>query len=165
MEQISIFNDIKKIPLDACVFTGHRQLDADFSKQKLEKAIETLLREGIFTFYNGMAMGFDMLAAETTLELKKKYPQIRLIACIPCYGQEKYFSETDKKRYVRILQQADEKRVLSDHYYNGCMQMRDRYMVQRADRMIAYCNKTEGGAAFTVRCFQKEHPSSEIIFL
>lgn len=149
----------------ACVFTGHREMEEDFSARKLRLAIERVIKEGVTTFYNGMAKGFDLAAATAVLRLKKKYPQIKLIACIPCYGQEKYFCERDKKRYVETLKKADEKIVLSPAYYRGCMQARDRYMAERAQVMIAYCKKAEGGAAYTVKIFQKLHPSANVFFL
>ena len=149
----------------ACVFTGHRQLGEDFSKQKLKKEIKRLILEGVEYFYNGMAMGFDLIAAECVLEYKKNFPNIKLIACIPCYNQERYFSEADKKRYVKILKNADEAVVLADKYYSGCMQRRDKYMAERAKYMIAYCKKKEGGAAYTVKCFQKFHTDGKITFL
>ena len=148
-----------------CVFTGHRELGDDFSKLRLKRTIETLIKQGVENFYNGMAIGFDLLAAEYVLALRKKHPQVKLIACVPCYGQEKYFSEADKKRYVKILKKADETVVLADHYYQGCMQNRDRYMVERAEVMIAYCTKATGGAAYTVKIFEKLKPDGEIHFV
>lgn len=148
-----------------CVFTGHRDLGEDFSKSRLKKTVEALIKAGVTTFYNGMAIGFDLISAETVLSLRKKYPQVKLIACVPCYGQEKYFSDSDKKRYVKILKKADETVTLADHYYNGCMQQRDKYMVDRADVMIAYCNKPTGGAAYTVKLYQKAYPNREIYFI
>ena len=76
-----------------------------------------------------------------------------------------YFSEEDKERYARILKKADEVVLLSDHYYNGCMQNRDRYMVDRADALIAYCRKEEGGAAYTVKYFLKTKNEENIIYV
>ena len=167
MKQLTFLSQLNTYPNadKSCVFTGHRQLGEDFSPRKLKKEIKNLIESGIEYFYNGMAMGFDLLAAEFILDLKKKYPHIKLMACIPCHNQEKYFSEADKKRYVEILKQADEKAVLSEYYYNGCMQNRDKYMVDRANFMIAYCKKQEGGAAYTVRYFKKQHGDENIIFL
>lgn len=156
---------IDKASPSACVFTGHRRLEADFSARKLKKEIKKMMSAGVAVFYNGMAMGFDLIAAEQVLELKKKFPSVKLIACVPCYGQEKYFSEEDKRRYAAILKKADETIILSDHYYNGCMQNRDRYMADRADVMIAYCKKEEGGAAYTVKYFSKRKGEENIVFI
>ena len=148
-----------------CVFTGHRDLGEDFSKSLLKKTIEGLIKEGVENFYNGMAIGFDLISAECVLSLRRKYPQVKLIACVPCYGQEKYFSDADKKRYVKILKKANETVILADHYYQGCMQNRDKYMVEHAEVMIAYCKKTTGGAAYTVKLFQKAYPDGVIHFV
>jgi uncharacterized phage-like protein YoqJ len=165
-KQLTFFTTETQNPVyKNCVFTGHRELGDDFSKLRLKRTIEHLIKQGTENFYNGMAMGFDLLAAECVLSLRKKYPQVKLIACVPCYGQEKYFSDADKKRYVKILKKADEKVVLADHYYQGCMQNRDKYMVERADVMIAYCNKATGGAAYTVKIFEKRNPDGEIHFV
>ena len=163
MKQLSIFESEKQIK--TCVFTGHRELGTDFSKKKLKEEVKKLILQGVDTFLCGMAMGFDLVAAETVLSLKRKHTQIKLIACIPCIGQEKYFSKADQKRYVTAVKKADEKVILSDSYYRGCMQVRDKYMAERGDVMIAYCKKKEGGAAYTVKCFEKACPDGEIIFL
>lgn len=165
MKQLRIDNDEIIPAVKTCVFTGHRILSEDFSLKATEKAVETVIKKGVDTFYNGMAMGFDLSSAEIVLKLKKKYPQIRLIACIPFYGQEKNFPEKDKKRYCEILKKADEQILLSDTYYRGCLHKRDLYMAERGDCMIAYCKKSTGGAAYTVRCFQKVCPNGEILYL
>jgi uncharacterized phage-like protein YoqJ len=149
--------------ITAC-FTGHRSYRGE-CKDALLDAVRALYKEGYRTFLCGMAVGFDLLAAEIVLALKKKNPHIKLIACIPCIGQEKYFSKTDQKRYVEAVAKADEQVILADAYYRGCMQARDKYMADRGDIMVAYCTKKEGGAAYTVRCFEKAHPEAEIIFI
>ena len=163
MEQLSIFTE--NLPVKTCVFTGHRDLQKDFSKRKLKAAIQQMIDSGADTFLCGMAIGFDLAAAEAVLSIKKKNPSLKLIAYIPCIGQEKYFSKADQKRYVSILKKVDERVVLADSYYKGCMQVRDKYMAERADSMVTYCKKQEGGTAYTVRCFKKLHPDGKIIFL
>lgn len=163
MEQLRIFTEEKTSKV--CVFTGHRELGEDFSKKSLKTAVLEMISLGADTFLCGMAVGFDLAAAETVIALKKKHTSLKLVACIPCFGQEKYFSRTDQKRYLSLLKKADEKVILADSYYKGCMQVRDKYMAERADSMIAYCKKQEGGTAYTVRCFKRLHPDGKIIFL
>ena len=163
MQQLSLFEEENTIK--TCAFTGHRNLEKDFSKKALKEAIISVIKEGAEIFYCGMAVGFDLCAAELVLSLKKKYPHIRLIACIPCLGQEKYFSKTDQKRYVNAVKKADEQVVLAQGYFNGCMQARDKYMAERADALIAYCKRQTGGTAYTVRIFQKLQPRGKIIFV
>ena len=152
----------------SCVFTGHRELGEDFTKQTekaLKEEIRRLLESGVTRFFCGMARGFDLLAAEKLLSLKKKYPAAELIACIPCENQEKYLSSADKSLYRKVLKKADETVVLSTFYYRGCMLARDRYMADKADCMIAYCKKDTGGTAYTVKYFKKKKPYAPIIYL
>jgi uncharacterized phage-like protein YoqJ len=165
MEQLFLEQVIEKKAVKNCVFTGHRILEKNFSVRKLKKEIKKAVEAGVETFYNGMAMGFDLVAAEKVLELRKKNPQIKLIACVPCYGQEKNFSDKDKKRYVAILKKADETVVLSENYYKGCMLVRDKYMADRGEMMICYCKRDTGGAAYTVKYFKKIKPLAEIVYI
>ena len=125
--------------------------------------IKRLIENGVEIFYNGMAMGFDLLAAETVLRYQKQYPHVQLIACIPCYNQEKNFPETDKQRYAKILKKATSMVMLSENYYRGCMQVRDQYMVDNADMVLCYCIKDTGGAAYTVKYCQKKYPFKPIL--
>lgn len=152
----------------SCVFTGHRDLGEAFTaetEKTLQAEIKRLLLSGVTDFYCGMAIGFDMLAAEKVLALKKEFPSAKLIACLPCENQEKYFSNADKKRYAHILKKADERVLLSSVYYRGCMLARDRYMADRADCMITYCKKQTGGTAYTVKYFKNKKPYAPIVYL
>ena len=163
MEQLTILQQNE--PMKSCAFTGHRTLDKDFSQRSLKKYVLSLINDGVEIFYTGMAMGFDLIAAETVLSCKKKFPQIKLIACIPYYGQERHFSEKDKGRYAAILKKADEKILLSEEYKRNCFLQRNQYMCDRADVLVAYLRKEEGGTAYTVRYFQKNKPQKKIIFI
>ena len=58
--------------MKSCAFTGHRELPAYFSSKKLYTEIEELIKNGIEIFYNGMAIGFDLLSAEQVLKLNKE---------------------------------------------------------------------------------------------
>ena len=57
-----------------CCFTGHREIperDYNLLKQKTKNAIVALIGKGVIYFGAGGARGFDTIAAETVLELKK----------------------------------------------------------------------------------------------
>lgn len=135
---------------NSCAFTGHRRMRDDLDMQLLEKSIRYLIEEcGVNVFYNGMARGFDLIAARTVIELKKTY-RVRLIACIPCKGQERSYSAAEQAEYADILENCDEVRILSEQYYGGCMLRRDRYMVENADVILAYLREESGGTFYTV---------------
>lgn len=150
---------------ESCAFTGHRELKEDFSLLKLKKILISCVEKGISTFYCGMAKGFDLIAGNEVIALKEKYKNLRLIACIPYYEQEKNFSQKDKELYLKIYKNCDEKVVISQKYYKGCTLTRNRYMADNADMLIAYLKKEKGGTAYTVQYFEKKYPQKEIIFL
>ena len=162
--QLTIRTEEKKII--ACAFTGHRNLPEDFDEKSIKKAVENCIKKGVEVFYNGVAKGFDLVSAKVVFSLKKKYPKIKLIACIPCYNQEKSYDEEEKKEYIEVLSKADEKIYVSEtEYFRGCMQKRNRFLVDKADIIIAYLKKESGGTAFTVNYCKKKYPFKEILFL
>ena len=74
-------------------------------------------KHGITRFMTGMAVGFDMLAAEVVLSVKGICSSITLMAVIPYSGQAERFSDYNRRRYDALRAQADETVVLSDQYY------------------------------------------------
>lgn len=138
-----------------CSFTGHRILDSRFDEKLLERVILNLIKSGARNFYCGMAMGFDMLSAEIVIRYKKEY-NLKLIACIPCEVQSKYYSAKEKRRYENILCACDEKIVFSLEYNPGCMQERDRFLVDNCDVLLCYLRKKSGGTYYTVNYAKKQ---------
>ena len=148
----------------SCAFTGHRDLKSDFSLKKLEKEIVSLIKKGVDTFYCGMAVGFDLVVGKIVVSLKNEYPQIKLVACVPFNGQEKYYDGEDKERYYKILDFADEKVVLHETFKKYAYLQRNRYMVDRSNYLIAYLRENKGGTHQTVEYFKKKG-EGEIIFI
>ena len=134
----------------SCALTGHRELPETFDNRRLFEELKEMIHAGCNTFYCGMAEGFDLLALRLLMELKEEYP-ILIEACIPFKGQEKSFSEKNRLLYRDLLKKCDRVIVLYERYQNGCFLARDRYMVDHSDILFAYCTKTTGGSAYTVR--------------
>lgn len=148
---------ISNIIDNVCAFTGHRDMEESPDPQEFQSLLCEIIEGGVDTFLCGMARGFDLFAAETVLKLKEQDKNLKLIACVPCPGQEKYFSEEDKEKYFEVLSCCDEVRVISDNYFKGCMQMRDRYIVDNSAGLIAYCRKETGGTAYTVNYAERKN--------
>lgn len=137
-----------------CAVTGHRVLSSDFSKEELRAALRALAAAGVRTFLCGMALGFDLLCAEEVLLLREELP-VRLVACIPCADQAARYPKSARERYERILDRCDERAVLHERYCDGCMFERNRYMVDRADLLLAYFTGRRGGTKYTVGYAEK----------
>lgn len=138
----------------AC-FSGHRKLPQNCEQlvADLETAIVSLIERGVIFFGAGGALGFDMLAEETVLRLKERYPHIRLILVLPCPPEQQTlkWNIVQKQRYYDILAKADKVRVLSDHYTSTCMLDRNRHMVDGSGYLVCYLRENKGGTAYTVR--------------
>lgn len=141
-----------------CCFTGHREISGDINQLELSlKPILTqLINSGIIYFGAGGARGFDTFAAQTILELKPIYPHIKLILVLPCPNQTKGWHTNDIRAYEHIKKQADKIKILSDHYYDGCMLARNRHLVNCSSVCVCYMQKSCGGTAYTVRYAAKQ---------
>lgn len=151
-----------------CCFTGYRpsKMPFDFLSENeaykqfensLYNAIMRLIGEGCTLFYTGMAMGFDIVAAETVLEIKKisKTP-IELVCVLPFPEQADSFSEDWKQRYYNILNNADSRMIISQEYSKGCYQKRNIYMVDNADYILTWFDGRSGGTKNTIDYARKK---------
>ncbi len=135
----------------AC-FTGHRKIpleEYNIISQRLEKEIILSINNGYRFFGAGGALGFDTLAARTVLKLKKVYPHIRLILVLPCKNQTLGWRNEDVQEYERIKSLADKVVCVSNNYYKGCMQKRNRYLVNNSSLCICYLCDSTGGTFYT----------------
>ena len=141
-----------------CCFTGHRSVpleDCEKIKNSLNKNIEELILNGVIFFGNGGARGFDMLAAESVILLREKYAHIKLIMVYPCKNHTLFWENDDVERYDKIKKSADKCVYLSDCYYDGCMQKRNRHLVDCSSYCVCYLKRSNGGAAYTVNYARK----------
>ena len=137
-----------------CCFTGHREIEAE-DALTIEKKTEAAVREKIAAGYRffgvGGALGFDTVAAKVVLALKAEFPEVALIMVLPCRDQTKYWKKADVAVYEDILSRADKCVYTSESYFRGCMQKRNRYLVDNSSACIAYLRHDAGDTAYTVR--------------
>ena len=135
-------------------FTGHRWYDSSRKhsvRKKIEECVREAYRNGITNFVSGMAIGFDLLAAEVVLSLRHECPAITLTAVLPFREQASRFNELNKCRYYKCLSQADDIVILSNDYTAKCYLERDRFMVEHSSLLIAcYDGRNRGGTFWTV---------------
>ena len=137
-----------------CCFTGHRIMKITPElKQRLREAIVDVVNQGVTEFYNGGAIGWDMLCAEMVMDLKAEYPDVPLHMLLPCPPDEqiKGWNNTQIARYEKILNVADSITVVCEHYTKDCMKRRNERLVELADYCICYCTNPRSGTGQTVR--------------
>lgn len=133
-------------------FSGHRSCKAE-SCAALEGVIEGLALRGYTTFISGMAEGFDIIAAEAVLALKRRGVAVSLVCAVPFRGHEMTMpSAAWRKRYADIIAAADNVVVLSESYSVNSYRERNDYLVERADALVCYYSgKSVSGTGYTVK--------------
>jgi len=145
----------------ACCFTGHRPAKLPWGndesdvrcvalKARLRAAVESAVLEGMEHFICGMAEGCDLYFCEIVLELKARYPHITMEAALPCPTQADRWSESSRQRYFTLLERCDFETMVSETYQPGCMQRRNRYMVDHSSLLLAAHDGVPGGTRNTI---------------
>ncbi len=152
----------------SCCFTGYRPKKFPFSlenqnteyisfENKLFEQILSLAEGGCRTFYCGMAMGFDLIAAENVIAVKNAFAEpLRVVCVLPFKGQNSAFSNFWKRKFDFVLENSDEQIYLAENYFKGCYQQRNIYMVDNSDYVITWYDGQKGGTENTLRYAAKK---------
>ena len=136
-----------------CCFTGHRDVpkeDIPLIRKALFEKIVELREKGIVYYGAGGALGFDTIAAQTVIDVRDQFPEVKLILVLPCREQANKWSHRDKMMYNDIIQRADKTMYVSEHYHPGCMHERNRHLVDESSYCICYLTRSSGGTKYTV---------------
>lgn len=151
--------------------TGHRpnklygyDLNNEKYKELKQKLKNILIENNCTEAITGMALGVDTLFALAVLELKDEGYDIKLHCAIPCKNHSCKWLKESVDLYNDILKKADIVKIVTNEDYKPyLMQVRNEYMVNLADKVIAVWDGSNGGTANCVRYAQKKN--KEIIRL
>ena len=121
---------------------------------KICKALEEKFTElGATKIISGMALGADQYAAMTAIKMG-----IPFIAAVPFDGQDSMWPEESRTKFRLLLDKAIEVVVVSPGpYAPSKMHLRDRWIVDNSNSLVAIWNGIEHGGTFgTVRYAQKQ---------
>jgi uncharacterized phage-like protein YoqJ len=137
----------------AC-FTGHRYIHANKSNiNGINHLIHIALNKGVTKFYNGMALGTDLLSAQILIQRK-----IPFIAVIPCPDQTELWLKHQQQLYEEIRKKAKSEIILYPKYTQGVMQGRDKWMINHSDILLSvYDGRLSGGTKLTVEMALSAH--------
>ena len=151
--------------LQSAAFTGYRPHKLPFGndlshpdairlRANLKTEYEKLIKKGFRQFLTGGALGCDMMAAEVILELKEEYRlsniSISHWLCMPCLDYTSKWSVADRERLEEIREKSYSFYVSDKSYFKGCMQKRNRYMVDTSRVLLAVYDGQSGGTRNTV---------------
>lgn len=93
------------------------------------------------TVISGMALGVDQIAAEISIDLG-----IPFIAAVPFIGQESKWPPKSQEHYKELIGKAEEVAIVSSgHYSVSKMMIRNEWMVDKCDLLIAVFDGSAGG--------------------
>lgn len=156
-----------------CCGFGHRVLLMDVEKP-LRAVLERLVEErGVRVFYTGGMGEFDELFARTVRSMKQDFPSLRLVLVMPYLTQKIAIGKSHsgaayggqiaraiydgpghgwyEALYDEILIPAE----LEVVHPKAAIGLRNRWMVDRSDVVIAALHRDFGGAAEAVRYAEK----------
>lgn len=136
-----------------CCVTGHRNIPADqidYVKASLRREIEKAVEDGFTGFMSGFADGVDQYFAEIVIGLQKDNPDLHLFAAIPI--RQRLTSLQKKQKTKEMLDRCTDIAVIREDYHPSVYSHRNRYMVEKSDRVIAvYDGREKGGTVGTIR--------------
>ena len=138
-------------------FFGHRYIDNFFrTEDKLQKRItELLLNNQYVEFLVGRNGDFDQLVSSTVLRCKRSIrdDNSSLVLVLPYPTAEFENNEDSFYDYYDEIEICEES---SRTHFKNAMQVRNRSMVDRADLVICYIERNEGGAYQTIQYAKKQ---------
>ena len=141
--------------ITSCTFAGHREVYQAKIDEAIENAIDSLLQtDNEFVFYTGGMGDFDNKCASAVRAAKRKYPdkEIRLALVLPYMSNR---LNTDKDYYQYYYDEIIIPTELAGVHYKSAITMRNRWLVDRVDCLIAYVYRDFGGALETVKYARK----------
>lgn len=150
----NLYDDNDKIT--TVCFTGHREIAED-KREKIENAlasiVASLYARGARIFKTGGALGFDTMAAIAVIALRAETgdDEIKLKLYLPAPDQADNFSESDKKVYEIIKEQASDVFYSSNESNTDSFLARNHRLVEGSEVCVAYCTESKGGSYYTCR--------------
>lgn len=141
--------------MTVAAFTGHRPNKlggyGPFVFQRLVKVAErALIDVGVSKAIVGMALGWDQAVAQACVNRG-----VPFIAAVPFVGQESLWPADSRQTYSQLIAAAESVEICSPGGYSKrAMHVRNEWMVDHADLLIALHDGTQGG---TGACINYAH--------
>ena len=135
--------------IKSCCVTGHRSIhfnQIEFVKASLRNIVLDLISQGYTNFISGFAEGVDLYFASIIVELKNDH-NITLEGAIPYRNR----LNTNDAEFNRLFKCCDRVMIVQEVYSKQCFLERNRYMVDKSEKVIAvYDGRDTGGTLYTI---------------
>ncbi len=157
------------VAMRSACFSGHRmdKLPVGIARRAvlsmLQEEICRAVSIGITTFYCGTADGIDLFAADIVRRMRETNPSLRIICVKPFRDFGKKLSGNERYLFNTIMMESAAVIELSDHYYPACFRVRNQYLVERSDLLIAVMGESRSGTGQTIRMAQRRRIPVRVI--
>lgn len=142
--------------MTTCTFSGHREVYQSGIEARLDAEIEKLLQtDNEFRFLTGGMGQFDGMGVGAVRAAKRRHPEKRITMTLVLPYMSNWLN-TDKEYFQFYYDQIIIPEELDTAHYKAAIQLRNRWMVDRTDIVIAYIYRDFGGALATVRYAQRQ---------
>ncbi len=150
-------------------FSGYRPKKFDFAlkdgvpefeklKKNLKKVISQLIIDEHYTFYIGLAEGFDIIAGEMVLQCSDELNTPVELKCISPYRDFiDSFNNDWTNRAYDLIEKTSRLKTLYPNYERGCFQKRNKYMVDNSRTLVCFYDGKTGGTKNTINYAKKKN--------
>lgn len=121
------------------------------------KAESLVKKENYTHFILGCTVGVDMDFAEAVIFLRDKVcNHIKLEIVLACVRKDIKWSCEEEFRYNSILENADKVTILSEHYNSFSIKTSNKYIVDKANLVLAFWNLKENGKTYNTIYYARD---------
>lgn len=134
-----------------CCFSGHRLVLDGNVKERVKKKVEELVCEGFTEFYSGGMGEFDGICENAVRRIKQKDKKIKLRLILP-------YMKASVNRDREYYENSYDEIIIPDMgeiHYKRAVTVRNRWIAERADIVLAYVIRDFGGAYDMCRYAEK----------
>ncbi len=127
-------------------------------KKALYDHLYQLCDEGLEWVVISGQLGVESWAAETVLELKKEFPDLKYSVITPFLEQEKNWNEQKQAQYIHIINNADFVTSVTKRPYEAPWQFieKDKFIINNTDGMLLiYDEDNEGSPKYVLALVEK----------
>ena len=139
------------IYLAVCTFAGHREVFSSSIEADIDCALEEIIQtDDDFIFYSGGMGEFDKKCESAVRRIKRSHPErsIRLVRVLPYLTHE---INRDKEYFESYYDDIVVPMELMGVHYKAAIKKRNRWMVDQADKILAYIYRDFGGEFDTIK--------------
>ena len=140
--------------------TGHRPNKLGGYGDDVYRQLVTLARSALIEYKPTLVISGGALGWDTALASAAHMEKIPFNIAVPFHGQDKMWPPASKARYAKMISLANEVIVVSEGDFSARkMQIRNEWMVNHCDTLLALWDGSNGGTANCIKYAQSiGHP-------